>query len=41
VREAGFRIKYLKSYDETLYMDYNRTAVSKNRDSLIELTAVK
>jgi SAM-dependent methyltransferase len=41
VRTAGFSIKYIKSYDEHLFVDFMRTIKSPELDNVIELLAVK
>lgn len=41
VRDAGFNIKYIKSYDEDLFVDFMRTIKSPEQDNVIELLAVK
>jgi len=41
VRDAGFNIQYVKSYDEHLFVDFRRTIKSPERDNVIELLAVK
>jgi predicted SAM-dependent methyltransferase len=41
VHDAGFSIKYIKSYDEHLYVDFMRTIKSPELDNVIELLAVK
>jgi SAM-dependent methyltransferase len=41
VRHAGFSIKYVKSYDEHLFVDFMRTIKSPELDNVIELMAVK
>ncbi len=42
-RLAGvvLEVKYMTSYDETLYIGFNRTAPSKNHDNLIETLVIK
>lgn len=41
VTAAGFTVKYVKSYDEQLYVDFMRTELSDNTDNVIELLAIK
>jgi len=41
VRDAGFNIQYVKSYDEDLFVDFMRTVKSPEQDNVIELLAVK
>jgi ubiquinone/menaquinone biosynthesis C-methylase UbiE len=41
VRDAGFNIQYVKSYDEDLFVDFMRTIKSPEQDNVIELLAVK
>ncbi|HEY5152625.1 MAG TPA: methyltransferase domain-containing protein [Candidatus Saccharimonadales bacterium] len=41
VHDAGFSIKYVKSYDEHLFVDFMRTIRSPELDNVIELLAVK
>jgi ubiquinone/menaquinone biosynthesis C-methylase UbiE len=39
--EAGFKIKYLKEYDEYLYRDYKRIDKNPKPNSIIEICAYK
>lgn len=42
VSEAGFKVEYVKEYEEELYRDYNRTIlVTDQTNELIELLATK
>ncbi len=41
VTEAGFKINYVKSYDENLYIDFMRTKMANNTDNVIELQSEK
>lgn len=41
VKDAGFRVVYLKSYDEHLFVDFMRTVRSPKMDNVIELLAEK
>ena len=41
VRDAGFTVSYVKSYDEHLFVDFMRTVRSPKLDNVIELLATK
>ncbi len=41
VTEANFDVRYVKAYDEHLYIDFMRTELSPQTDNVIELLAVK
>lgn len=41
ITQAGFKIGYVKSFDEGLFQDFNRTIKSDKHDNLIELVTVK
>lgn len=41
VTAAGFSVKYVKSYEEQLYLGFMRTELSENNDNVIELLGVK
>lgn len=41
LNEAGFKIKYIKEYEEYLYWDYERTKINEKPNSIIEVCARK
>jgi ubiquinone/menaquinone biosynthesis C-methylase UbiE len=41
VRDAGFSMRYIKSYDEQLFSDFEREIQATDIDNVIELLAVK
>jgi hypothetical protein len=41
VKDAGFSIEHIASYEERLYADFMRTVEAPHTDSLIELRAKK
>lgn len=41
LEEAGFKIDYIKEYEEYLYRDYKRTKVNPKPNTIIEVCARK
>ena len=41
LNEAGFKIEYIKEYEEYLYRDYERTKINEKPNSIIEVGASK
>jgi len=41
LRNVGFKIKHVKSYEEQLCVDFQRTKLSNHIDVLIEVLAFK
>lgn len=41
LKDAGFKVDYIKEYDEYLYRDYERTKINEKPNSIIEVCARK